>query len=63
MTAEERRYRIVWESTWSTVASGAKAKGVMCPGPFTHDEACTALAKFNPAHLRFRRVFLEEVQP
>lgn len=34
------------------------ARFVLCPGPFTHDEACTALAKFT--RYPWRR---EQVEP
>jgi hypothetical protein len=47
------RYLIVW------VRDDQKTRGVMCPGPFTHAEACVVLRKITA--YSWRRVLLEEI--
>ena len=50
----ERTYRVVW------ITDRGK-RGIHCPGPFTHQEACTVLTKITPR--KDRRDLLEEIHP
>lgn len=48
-----RTYRVIWKR------DDNGTRGVHCPGPFTHDEACTVLRKLSPQP--WRRDLLEEI--
>ena len=49
----ERYYQIIW------IRDDKRTRGVACPGPLTHAEACTCLRK-TTAH-RLVRLMLEEM--
>lgn len=51
--ADTRRYRVIW------VRDDRGTRGVLAPGPFTHQEACTVLGKVTK--YPWRRELLEEI--
>ncbi len=50
-----RQYRVIW------IRDDKNTRGVIAPGPFTHQEACTVLTKVTPR--AWRRDLLEEIRP
>lgn len=49
-----RFYRVIWKR------ADKKTRGVFCPGPFTHDEACIVLSKVR-GNYSWREDLLEEI--
>ncbi|MHB8387672.1 MAG: hypothetical protein ACYDDA_13730 [Acidiferrobacteraceae bacterium] len=50
----EKNWRVVW------VSDDKQTGGVLCPGPFTHDEACEALSRFTVRPER--RILVEPIR-
>ena len=60
----ERRYRVVWVTDVEKFrrrygVNPTNTSGVHCPGPFTHEQACTVLRKMWPQPER--RDLVEEI--
>lgn len=52
-TCPVRLYRVIW------VRDDVGTRGVHCPGPFSHEQACTVLRKLVPSAKR--RDLIEEI--